>query len=160
MAYHDDLLLHAVELVYKNPTNPTQADLRRAVSAAYYALFHLLIHETVAHWSLDSSRDGLARMFEHRAMARASDRVLDTRFFPFTGEDPVVVQKLRMVAGDFNRLQDKRHIADYDNAGYWTFTEAFNEVGTANRAFSAWQSIKTEKIAQDYLVSLLIRPRA
>ena len=65
MAYHDDLLRQAFDLVHKNAANPAQADLRRAVSAAYYAVFHLLISETVLNWRLESSRDGLARMFEH-----------------------------------------------------------------------------------------------
>lgn len=45
MAYHDELLEQAKELVHKNPNNPTQADLRRSVSSAYYALSHLLIFE-------------------------------------------------------------------------------------------------------------------
>jgi uncharacterized protein (UPF0332 family) len=160
MAYHDDLLQQAFDLVHKNPENPTQADLRRSVSAAYYALFHLLISETVSHWQLDSSRDGLARMFEHRVMAKASDKILDSRLFPFTGEDPVVVQKLRAVAEAFVQLQDKRHLADYDNATQWTHTEALSQVTTAARAFSAWQSTRHETIAQNYLVSLLIKPRS
>jgi hypothetical protein len=145
MAYHDDLLQQAFDLVHKNPANPTQADLRRSVSAAYYALFHLLISETVVHWRLDSSRDGLARMFEHRVMARASDRILDSRLFPFSGEDPEVVQKLRAVAAAFSQLLDKRHVADYSNATRWTHTEALGEVTTAGQAFSTWLSIKNEK---------------
>lgn len=158
MTYHDELLQQALDLANKNPSSPAQADLRRAVSAAYYALFHLLISETVAHWNLDSSRDGLARMFEHRVMAKASERILDAKLFPFSGEDPAVVRQLRALAKVFGRLQDERHIADYENATSWTQHEALEEVKTAVRAFSAWQSIKNEKIAQDYLVSLLIKP--
>jgi uncharacterized protein (UPF0332 family) len=42
MAYHDDLLDQALKLVHEEPSNPKQAGLRRAVSAAYYAVFHLL----------------------------------------------------------------------------------------------------------------------
>ena len=160
MAYHDELLQQALDLANKNPSIPAQADLRRAVSAAYYALFHLLISETVSHWSLDSSRDGLARMFEHRVMAKASARILDAKMFPFTGEDPAVVRQLRAVAEEFGRLQDERHIADYDNATSWTQLEVLDEVTAAVRAFSAWHSIKNEKIAQDYLVSLLIKSRS
>ena len=60
MAYHDELLQQARELVHKNPNNPTQADLRRSVSSAYYALFHLLIFEACLNWSNDISRPGLA----------------------------------------------------------------------------------------------------
>ena len=160
MAYHEELLQQARDLAHKNPANPAQADLRRAVSAAYYALFHLLISETIAHWSLDSSRDGLARMFEHRVMAKASQRIRDAKVFPFSGQDPAVVRQLRTVAKAFGRLQEERQIADYDNATSWTSLEAIQEVRAAEQAISAWHSIKNEKIAQDYLVLLLIKPRS
>ena len=92
-------------------------------------------------------------------MKKISSRISDSRIFPFAGEDPTVVQGLKTVAQAFTQLQDKRHIADYDNATFWTRTEALPEVTTAAKAFSTWRSIKNEKIAQDYLVSLLIRPR-
>jgi hypothetical protein len=43
MAYTDELIEHAIALAEPNlPNVPNQADLRRAVSAAYDALFHLL----------------------------------------------------------------------------------------------------------------------
>lgn len=155
MPYHDDLLRPAFDLVHKEPATATEADLRRSVSAAYYALFHLLISETVANWSLDTSRNGLSRMFEHRVMAKASARILENKSFPFSGEDPAVVKRLKTVARTFGELQEQRHIADYDNATHWTQNDAL----AAERAFTAWHSIKNEKIAQDYLVSLLIKPR-
>ena len=158
MTYHDELLQTAKDLAH-NPESPTQADLRRAVSTAYYAVFHLLISETIRHWSLPSSRDALARMFEHSVMKKVSNRLSNPSLFPFKGEDPAVVQKLRLVAQHFVHLQDKRHIADYDNTTSWTRTAALKEVLTAARAFSTWRSIRDEKIAQDYLVSLLIKPR-
>lgn len=42
---HEQLLSQAEHLARKDRTpNPPQASLRRAVSAAYYALFHLLVH--------------------------------------------------------------------------------------------------------------------
>ena len=155
MAYHHDLLRQAFDLADK----PTQADLRRSVSAAYYALFHLLIHETVRHWSLDSSRGGLSRMFEHRVMAKASERVLDSRLHPYSGEDPAVVQKLKAVARSFGQLQEERHTADYDNATDWTWVDAFFAAALAAIAFKDWKAIRGETIAQEYLVSLLIKPR-
>jgi hypothetical protein len=159
LAYHDDLLQQAIDLVHKYPSAPTQADLRRSVSTAYYALFHLLVSETVSHWDLASSRDALGRMFEHSVMKKVSGRISDSRIFPFTDEDPTVVQSLKTVAQAFGQLQDKRHIADYDNSTFWTRTEALREVTTAAKAFSVWHSIRNEKIAHDYLVSLLIKPR-
>jgi uncharacterized protein (UPF0332 family) len=45
MPYCDDLLEQALHLAKREKKKPRQASLRRAVSTAYYALFHLLIHE-------------------------------------------------------------------------------------------------------------------
>ena len=90
MAYHDELLEQAKELVHKNPKNPTQADLRRSVSSAYYALFHLLIFEACLNWSNEVSRPGLARMFDHGVMKKVSKRVTDPSQMPYAGEDPAI----------------------------------------------------------------------
>lgn len=37
------------------PTEPKQVDLRRAVSAAYYVLFHLLTTEAALNWTLPTT---------------------------------------------------------------------------------------------------------
>jgi hypothetical protein len=49
-------------------------------------------------------------------MKSASNRIRDTRQFPFTGENQSVVSDLRYVAKTFAELQEQRHVADYDNA--------------------------------------------
>ncbi len=112
MAYHDDLLTHALQLVHVTPS--TQITLRRAVSAAYYAVFHFLIAESVSNWNHASLRTALGRAYDHGVMKTASNRILNTRDFPFTGEDPVVVAQLRLVAQAFSQLQEDRHFADYN----------------------------------------------
>ncbi len=48
MAYHDESMAHALNLIHFSP--PSEMYLRRAVSAAYYAVFHLLIFESTQHW--------------------------------------------------------------------------------------------------------------
>jgi uncharacterized protein (UPF0332 family) len=48
-SFADDLLQQAYHLARKERLNPRQASLRRAVSTAYYALFHLLIDEATAN---------------------------------------------------------------------------------------------------------------
>ena len=159
MAYHDDLLQQALRLVHNEPRNPKQASLRRAVSAAYYALFHLLISEAVANWSRANLRAALGRAFDHSNMKAASNRIQDTRQFPFTGENPKVVADLRSVAKTFAQLQEKRHIADYDNTTFWTKTEAVSQVKSAEQAFGAWKPIRHEQIAQAYLVSLVVKKK-
>jgi hypothetical protein len=90
MAYHDDLLRLADYLIRRD--GATQADFRRAVSTAYYALFHLLVSETTLNWTRDSSRNALGRMFDHNMMKRVSDRVADSKKKPFAGEDRIPFQ--------------------------------------------------------------------
>lgn len=52
MAFPDDLLELAQDLRNLHPEGLRhQANLRRAVSTAYYALFHLLISEATANWA-------------------------------------------------------------------------------------------------------------
>ncbi len=157
MAYHDDLLQLAIDLTDKDGV--TQAELRRGVSTAYYALFHLLVSETTLNWNRDSSRNALGRMFDHGLMKRVSDRVADIKKMPFEGRDPIAVSGVRLVAEAFVYLQDRRHIADYDNGKLWTRWEATVAVSGVRSAFIMWHEIRESDIAQDYLVSLLIRPR-
>jgi hypothetical protein len=47
-------------------------------------------------------------------MKTASNRIVDTNKFPFTGKDVTVVKNLRSVAQAFSQLQEDRHFADYD----------------------------------------------
>jgi hypothetical protein len=158
MAYHHDLLQLSDDLIHRSPA-PTQAELRRAVSTAYYALFHLLISETTLNWARESSRNSFGRMFDHGLMKRVSDRTADLKRSPFPGQEPVAVSGVRFVAEAFAYLQDKRHIADYDNGRLWTPMEAAVAVARARGAFQVWKEIRHADIAQEYLVSLLIRPR-
>jgi hypothetical protein len=97
----------------RTQNNPKQASLRRAVSTAYYAVFHFLISESVDNWNRNDLRASLGRAFDHAPMKGASNRVLNSKTFPFVGEDPEVVMNLKFVASAFVQLQDKRHIADY-----------------------------------------------
>ncbi len=67
MAFADDLLEQAYHLANKEEP-PLQASLRRAVSTAYYALFHLLIDEVLSKWAVERQRSAIGRTFEHKAM--------------------------------------------------------------------------------------------
>ena len=81
MAYHDDLLAHALVLVHTEPQS--ELLLRRAVSAAYYAVFHLLIFEATEHWDNSGLRTTLGRAYDHGLMKTTSNRILDSREFPY-----------------------------------------------------------------------------
>jgi hypothetical protein len=98
-------------------------------------------------------------MFDHGMMKRVSDRVVDSKRTPFSGEDPIAVSGLRLVAKAFVDLQDWRRRADYGDGTFWNPLETINAVARAGSAFVVWNDIKHTDIAQEYLVSLLIRPR-
>jgi len=155
MAYHDDLLAHALQLVHATP--PSQLTLRRAVSAAYYAVFHYLIAEATSNWSNAPLRTALARAYDHGIMRTASNRILNPKEFPYVGENPAVVTNLRFVAQTFSQLQEDRHFADYNLTKDLDPVEALTQVKSAEKIFNTWPSIRTEQIAQAYLVSLLIK---
>lgn len=92
-------------------------------------------------------------------MKTVSRRVADAGKMPYVGEDPDVVRKLRTFTALFVQLQEERHEADYNIRGSWTHTQSLKVMLAANRAFLVWQEIRNQKISQEYLVSLLIRPR-
>ena len=72
MSLHADLLKQALHLATKEPRRPSQASLRRAISAAYYALFHRLVDEptrmTISRGNRDSLRECFSRAFHHSDM--------------------------------------------------------------------------------------------
>ena len=75
MSLHSELLKQAYSLARKEHKKPTQASLRRSVSASYYALFHLLVDDAtrlmLSGHGRSSLRDSLARAFHHSAMKQA-----------------------------------------------------------------------------------------
>jgi uncharacterized protein (UPF0332 family) len=156
--FADDLLEAAYHLAYRN-VNPNQASLRRAVSTAYYALFHLLIDEAVGNWGVARHRSILARTFEHGSMKKVCDEC--TKNFYSAGK-PASVVRLKDVAQTFVELQQNRLTADYDNSYVWTQVTAVGLIEKASQAFDNWRAIRAQDEAQDFLLSLflpkLVRP--
>ena len=166
MPFPDDLLEQAKHLANRERKKPRQASLRRAVSTAYYALFHLLISEATLNWRGVGQRHILARPFEHGRMRAASEKQRGecNRFIhsdppPAQGAELNCARHLYQVAGAFSQAQQERHTADYDNATKWTRTEAVTVVGLVDAAFQNWRAIRNEPAAQAYLISLLGRPQ-
>jgi len=159
MAFHDDLLEQAHHLARREARRPRPASLRRAVSTAYYALFHLLIEETVSKWKIAAQRPRLARIFEHAKMNAASERVLNRRVYPFAGQNRATVAHLETVATAFTLLYEQRQTADYDTTKQRSRTEVLDLIDAVAEAFKSAKKIRDETIAQDYLLSLFVRER-
>jgi hypothetical protein len=160
MSRADDLLQLAEDLSSLNAPNHRQVDLSRAVSSAYYALFHLLISEATANWKEEALRPTIGRIFEHRKMKSACEaKVSEVRSY-FEGNPPhsreqVVSIHLHWVANTFVQSQQQRNDADYNIAKEWTDTEVAALIESITQAFKSWRIIRGELAAQALLVSML-----
>lgn len=101
---------------------PKQASLRRAVSTAYYALFHLLGIELAKNWKRVEERSTIARMLDHGPMARvcAAKRAELNKYFatrPVASRQVSVLRHIQAIANTFEQMHQQRQIADYGRSG-------------------------------------------
>lgn len=69
MGLADELLEDAHFLAAKGIADQRQTLMRRSISTAYYAAFHLFIEDFVEHWEFPDQRARLGRMFGHSRMS-------------------------------------------------------------------------------------------
>ncbi|HZU99195.1 MAG TPA: hypothetical protein VFF73_20985 [Planctomycetota bacterium] len=155
---HEDLLEQARHLATRDKKGkPKQANLRRAVSSAYYAMFHLLVAEATKHLlrnTMAKYRSRLARAFTHKAMKVASKWF--TEGGTIKGLGPVTVPPdLKAVAQAVLDLQQARHEADYNLHEPLTRTEALEFVEKAEQAQKAWKRVRKDDVSDLYLLLLL-----
>lgn len=121
MALVDSLLAIAKDLVPEGRGLPDQGKLRRAISTAYYALFHRIIErsvdEIVGVTAPAALRSLASRAFGHGAMKDLAERIAQNRP-PKSLHTLIetVPRDLMLVADAFVKLQRERHRADYDLA--------------------------------------------
>jgi uncharacterized protein (UPF0332 family) len=156
MRFPQHLLDQASCLANLEKRRPRQASLRRAVSTAYYALFHLLTSAAVANWKKPRQRHALARVFEHANMHEACKKTNDKAF---PNPNHPNVRHLKRIANTFMQLQQHRHTADYDNSKCWTRTEVLTHIELARDAFETWEIISKDPFAEDFLLLLLVNRR-
>ena len=160
MSFADDLLTQAEHLANWEGNEPTQAALRRAVSTAYYALFHLLISDGVAYCGDKQLAATLARIFEHGSMKSASDTKvaeINGLFDPKPPGEPLrtVAYHIHNVAETFGQAQNNRLDADYNLSREWQSDQVLLLIEGVEPAFASWDIVRTEQAAKDYLFSML-----
>lgn len=165
MPFADELLGLARDLAGRESETLREVSLRRAVSTAYYALFHLLISEATLNWGRAELRPTLGRLFEHGKMASASERTAGeiNGYFkkkPPEGPELTIAKKLYIAVSTFVEAQQWRNAADYDTSKEWTHYEVREHIAAVATAFESWNAIREEPVAQAYLVSLLGKDRA
>lgn len=167
MAFHHDLLEQAEHLVTRERQRPKQASLRRGISTAYYALFHLLVAEG-SSLLFPPQPPGLRlliqRAFNHgdmrnvcRGLVQAnvgrggiSSATLALLNFPL---DPPLIRVLEA----FVELQEARHQADYNLAKTWNRLAAVTHVATARNAFASWQTIRRSPNTAVFIAAMLMQ---
>ena len=162
MSLHEDLLEQASTLARKETKRPKQASLRRAVSTAYYALFHLLTAEAcrLVGGNIDiAKRLKMVRWMDHEEMKKVCGM--------FSGPDPPKdfsalmdappSEELRKVARTFVSLQNSRHTADYDLTKTYMRLEAQERIESVREAFAAWKLIKNSHEASVFAMALIAR---
>jgi uncharacterized protein (UPF0332 family) len=154
-----DLIEQAERLATLEPGEPKQASLRRAVSAAYYGLFHMLTAEAAACVVPDRP-DRLAplvqRTFDHGSMKRVC-----LGFATYRGSGPLLEllegqldDGIRRMAKTFIDLQQARQAADYDMLHTLTREETVSVVADLRDAIAEWRRIAGTPNHAVFLVAL------
>jgi len=118
MAQLDEQLIEqARHLALRDPTKPQQANLRRAVSAAYYSLFHFLVdHATrsLVGTQDEALRHLLTRAFTHADMKEAAKQFAsgNTKNLPGSVREVLgasaIPSPLQQIARTFVDAQERR----------------------------------------------------
>jgi uncharacterized protein (UPF0332 family) len=164
LALHTDLLETARILAYHDATRPKQSNLRRAVSSAYYAVFHLLIAQAVHALCPTPKRgllmDRMSRAFQHGEMKQVCRQFQQN---PLPDSLRVLLTKpvspeLKMVIEVFLDLQEARHAADYDVGFRLTREMADSALAAAELAFDRWNHVEEDE-ANIFLAALAFHAR-
>lgn len=126
-----ELLDTATALARRSNKRPKQADLRRAQSTAYYAMFHCLARQCADNLigGANAARSNPAwcqvyRALEHGAAKNACTDGAIAKF-------PAEVQDF---ASLFKEMQEKRHAADYDPDYRLRRSEVLSDIETVSAA--------------------------
>lgn len=162
-----DLIAVARLLLTAGTAPPTEAQLRRAVSTAYYALFHTVSRAAAERFMGPGSEDSagyvlLYRGFNHgrmRTICKELDaRQLSKELRRHLGKD-VVSQDARSFAIDFAALQEARHSADYDPRALFLPSDTSELIEMAVHGLAAFSRIAPDEQA-DILALMLVSARS
>jgi len=163
-----DSLIAVARLLASSPGTPemVEAQLRRAISTAYYAVFHALMqraamrfmgpeHETTAGYRL------MYRSFEHGRVLQIC-RELSARTLSVAMRRDLGRQAISDIMQEFARtlpdLQSQRHDADYDPAMVIDHAIVIELINTAEAAIAAFDGADPGEQA-DILALMMTRRR-
>jgi hypothetical protein len=162
----DHLLEQADRLVAPPNRAPRQADLRRAISSAYYALFHAILaaaaDEFVGRTKRQSPRYELVyRSVTHKSLRTLCEDIVKqklparyAKYEPAGGFDTDLIA----VASATVDLQEKRHLADYDPLLRVTASDAVVAIATARSALMRFNTANVTR-KKTFLSLIVFSPR-
>lgn len=158
----EHLLEQAEHLARRERTRPRQASLRRAISTAYYALFHLLIRDAVQQIGPNLTPDlfnRAYRWFDHGAIYQVAKAFQKQTIHIPNGKGVLIAQndpRVQFVAELFVDLQELRHSADYNPGTTFFRTEVVDTVIQLKAAFQTWPAVRITPEGNAFLLSLLL----
>ena len=135
--------------------------VRRAISTAYYALFHLLTEAATGSFVSPAypSAAAIRRTFNHQDMRVVSGMFSKGRMpklFQESAPSPTIPDELKLVARVFVELQIERESADYDPTSPVALEQASLLIEKSEQAFAAWEKVRSTDEARLYLASFLL----
>jgi uncharacterized protein (UPF0332 family) len=162
VSFHRDLIEQAEHLAKRDLKRPRQASLRRAISTAYYALFHMLIDDAVRKLVPNTPpilRTQVQRAFTHSDMRNACEQFAKpSGTLAHLLVQPVELE-LQLVANAFINLQYHRHTADYDFMETYDRITVLRIIEQAEAAVAAWSRVRDRPNANVFLAALLLNRR-
>ena len=149
------------------PTPPSDARLRRAVSTAYYAVFHMVLgiaarrfmgpdQEHTAGYAL------IYRGFDHGRMKDICGKILSPTLsarYQILLRKTSVSQDMRDFAKAFPAIQEARHLADYDPMTQFLPSDVSSLIDSAEVARAAFDRVEPAEQA-DVLALMMVGGRA
>lgn len=167
---HRNLLALAKDLATLDKRRPRQVSLRRAVSTAYYALYHQLLDTAVRRMFPDSCdralRDAAARSFTHGAMKRLAIQALkppqkrERRYNDVLGAQ-CVSEDLQDVCQTLLTLQAAREKADYDLSpgARQVRSDVSALLRNVERVSAVWRTISATAEGRRFVLALVLYGR-
>lgn len=148
------MIVTARKLANSGPKKPRQADLKRAISTAYYALFHAVAKDAADMLvGIGSNRPDRAWSQVFRALqhgdAKSACEAVRNLDFPDT---------IKSCADAFVALQQKRHDADYDPDHRVSRADALDAIQLAEDAIRDLKA-SPRKDRRAFAVQLLMKKR-
>lgn len=157
----DDLIEIARQLVDESVAGgrgrPRQAWLRRAVSAAYYALFHtmarcgadMLAGSTPANRSQSAWRQAYRALEHGHARNQCSNKTVMEKFS----------KEIQRLGRTFVEMQRQRHTADYDPSAKYYRGEVMQLINVTQKAMTDFQDT-TPADRKAFAIYVLLRTRS